>query len=490
MILETTLQGTLHNLSLDTQLAFNQTARLFQSARRMAFCRLNEGLERDDIQPSLVATFGLSARYARDPILQAEATRRALTQPSPEYISQTESKIKKAKRKLEMYLTGKRKPRRVSLEQVTNGLKKRLTRLETKRDRWQAHLEAGTVPPVIFGSAKNFHARRKGEISHRQWQLARRAQFWLRGEKHKKGGNKQAHLFFDDRGRLKISLATLPIRSTGRLVYHTAEIWLSDNNLDKLVKAMTNAFSVRVIRENDAWKIHLTVREQVEGSLDKTAPVGAIVAGLDCNTDCLTVATISAQGNLKDRYTAWMRELPDARSDKANFIISHALDDVLERATEQGATCLVLERLKFAQTHDTERNFNRKTAKFRSTMVKLAVRKALRLGLTVVEVNPAYSSIIGRYKYADGYGLSTHEAAALVIARRGQGREERLPKKIVAKLPALEARLRQEAQVFLISPKKRKALLRWSRILRDWKRKHHWSVWNIWHKTSYLILTS
>ena len=43
-------------------------------------------------------------------------------------------------------------------------------------------------------------------------------------------------------------------------------------------------------------------------------------------------------------------------------------------------------------------------------------------------VNPAYSSLIGRVKFATSTGLSVHNAAAMVIARRGMNLSERLPK--------------------------------------------------------------
>jgi hypothetical protein len=44
----------------------------------------------------------------------------------------------------------------------------------------------------------------------------------------------------------------------------------------------------------------------------------------------------------------------------------------------------------------------------------------------VRQVNPAYTSIIGEWKYASYYRITGHQAAALVIARRGQGFRERL----------------------------------------------------------------
>ena len=46
------------------------------------------------------------------------------------------------------------------------------------------------------------------------------------------------------------------------------------------------------------------------------------------------------------------------------------------------------------------------------------------------KVKPAYTSIIGRFKYQTQYGISVHHAAALVIGRRGERKvwRENVPK--------------------------------------------------------------
>jgi hypothetical protein len=48
-------------------------------------------------------------------------------------------------------------------------------------------------------------------------------------------------------------------------------------------------------------------------------------------------------------------------------------------------------------------------------------------GVSTEEVNPAYTSVIGRVKYARPLGVSVHQAAALAIARRGMGFREAAP---------------------------------------------------------------
>ena len=46
-------------------------------------------------------------------------------------------------------------------------------------------------------------------------------------------------------------------------------------------------------------------------------------------------------------------------------------------------------------------------------------------GIEVIAVNPAYTSRIGEAKYQERYGLTVHQSAAMVIARRGMNLCER-----------------------------------------------------------------
>ena len=46
------------------------------------------------------------------------------------------------------------------------------------------------------------------------------------------------------------------------------------------------------------------------------------------------------------------------------------------------------------------------------------ISRGHREGVEVHQVNPAYSSVIGRVKFMESYGLSIHQAAALALARR------------------------------------------------------------------------
>ena len=66
---------------------------------------------------------------------------------------------------------------------------------------------------------------------------------------------------------------------------------------------------------------------------------------------------------------------------------------------------------------------------YREIIEKLYSR-SYKAGIVINEVNQVYTSIIGKLKYADIKGITVHKAASYVIAKRGMGYKERLPKRI------------------------------------------------------------
>lgn len=64
-------------------------------------------------------------------------------------------------------------------------------------------------------------------------------------------------------------------------------------------------------------------------------------------------------------------------------------------------------------------------------------RQCERHGVGLIVVDPAYTSVTGLLKYASRLGVSSHEAAALVIGRRGQQRSERVPRQGPLAVPCM-----------------------------------------------------
>lgn len=64
---------------------------------------------------------------------------------------------------------------------------------------------------------------------------------------------------------------------------------------------------------------------------------------------------------------------------------------------------------------------------YRSVLEKIEVY-ARRMGVQLIKVNPAYTSIIGKLKYSPMLSIDKDVAGAYVIARRGLGFEESFPR--------------------------------------------------------------
>ena len=84
---------------------------------------------------------------------------------------------------------------------------------------------------------------------------------------------------------------------------------------------------------------------------------------------------------------------------------------------------IAIERLDFrrkkAALEGESRRYSRMLSSFSYGKIKSCfLSRGRRQGVEVHQVNPAFSSIIGRVKFMERYGLSVHQAAALVLARR------------------------------------------------------------------------
>ena len=81
----------------------------------------------------------------------------------------------------------------------------------------------------------------------------------------------------------------------------------------------------------------------------------------------------------------------------------------------------------FDQEFSYNKKKNRKLSSLKTSALELLKRKYSREGVSLRKVHPAYTSLIGKYKYSGLYNLSTHILASYVIARRGLGLKEDLP---------------------------------------------------------------
>ena len=120
---------------------------------------------------------------------------------------------------------------------------------------------------------------------------------------------------------------------------------------------------------------------------------------------------------------------------QAEALIGDAVASVVNYAREVGKP-IVIEKLDFRQKkaalEGESRKYSRMLSSFSYGKIKAYfVSRGYRKGVEVHQVNPAFSSVIGRVKFMERYGLSVHQAAALVLVRRLLGCSERIPRRRV-----------------------------------------------------------
>ena len=191
------------------------------------------------------------------------------------------------------------------------------------------------------------------------------------------------------------------------------------------------AISYRFKRDARGWRVFASTRTM---DVPVVTDQRQGVIGIDLNADHLAVAETDASGN---RINAWRAPLVTygKNTHQAEALIGDVVATVVQYAKEAGKP-IVIEKLDFRQKkavlEGESRKYSRMLSSFSYGKVKAYfLSRGYRQGVEVHQVNPAYSSVIGRVKFMERYGLSVHQAAALVLARRLLRCSERIPRRRV-----------------------------------------------------------
>ena len=198
------------------------------------------------------------------------------------------------------------------------------------------------------------------------------------------------------------------------------------------VTELGQAISYRFKQDGKGWRVFVSTRMMdVPVVTDKRQGV----IGIDLNADHLAVTETDASGNF---INAWRTPLVTygKNTHQAEALIGDAVATVVQYAKEAGKP-IVIEKLDFRQKkavlEGESRRYSRMLSSFSYGKIKAYfLSRGYREGVEVNQVNPAYSSVIGRVKFMERYGLSVHQAAALVLARRLLGCSERIPRRRVS----------------------------------------------------------
>ena len=141
------------------------------------------------------------------------------------------------------------------------------------------------------------------------------------------------------------------------------------------------------------------------------------------NADHLAVCNIDAAGNLLHAFN-----LPYQLKGMTSEQRASVLGDVVKALTDYAQAekkNIVIEDLDFSKIKSNlkagvGKPYNEMISSFAYRKMRTLIEsRCFDKGLSLITVNPAYTSVIGKIKYHARFRLTSHQAASLVIARRG-----------------------------------------------------------------------
>ncbi|WP_181803622.1 IS200/IS605 family accessory protein TnpB-related protein [Streptomyces shenzhenensis] len=316
---------------------------------------------------------------------------------------------------------------------------RRLRVLEDRLERERADRQAGRVH-VARGSKKLLNTRHHLEEAglsedmwRRRWEASRRF-LQADGESGKRYGNETIRVTTDGEVSIKLPapLAHLANAPHGRYVlmsqvvfHHRGQEWADRITVNRAV-----AYSIHEDVERGRW--YLTASWQIPPV--RTVPMAQARAGgltaVDMNADHLAAWRLDVHGNPIGDPRRFDFELTGTNQDR-DAQIRHALIRLLHFAERHGLT-IAIEDLDFQQEKTREKNGGRK--RFRKLISSMPVARlrarllamAAELGITVVAVDPAYTSKWGAKHWqqpltSKNRKPTRHDAAAVAIGRRALG---------------------------------------------------------------------
>lgn len=425
----------------DQAVVLDACADLYGRTERSLFAAMQAGGKLNDLKRDFLPRFGITARQFNAIRIGLAGKVDSIKQRRPDLIVEAQAKIKKAV-KVIAKLTAKA-TRYDKLHQK----KRRLCMLQARLSNMQDDQAAGKVR-LCFGSKKLFHAQyalsANGYASHQEWKQdwlnERSSQFFVLGSKDESAGCQGCQSVVAADGSLTMTVR-LPdslvsqdkyLTLTGiRFAYGHSEIAAALNTSQRIaattkagvvtVKRTGTALSYRFVRDAKGWRVFVSCHAQAT-KIKTHRAIGAV--GMDVNADHLAVSETDRFGNLVATRTIDVATYGKS-SDQAKALIGDAAVSIVEQARQAGKP-VVIEKLNFQKKKAELETINRSQARMLSSFscnkvashIKAA---AFRAGVEVIEVNPAYTSVIGAVNHAQRKGISVHQGAAMAIARRGLG---------------------------------------------------------------------
>jgi IS605 OrfB family transposase len=355
--------------------------RKFSSMSRFAYKRLLEQMGEKELRKFLPIRYGINARYSNSAILLAQQA-------------------------LESCLERKQNPKK-----------------------------------LVFGSRSLFEQLKKKHLTgarreklRQKWEERRYGVLYATGEKGAKGNLNLRLVNLEGQWYLRINLGD------GKYVWSKV-IRSAKRKTDKWVQFISDLEQAEKTGNWFPYTVRLKLRDgkiYAQFSREETFPEITItrdtgVLGIDINAYPFHLALVHTKkdGNLERYERISLDNLLEGSSDKRDYLSWQVAHQVvaIAKGAQKAIAIENLEKLPNGKRGDGLPKLRQRLQKwvYKGFLQKIEI-VARRSGIQVIKVNPAYTSVIGKLKYAPIYNIDKDIAGAYVIARRGLGFKERLPK--------------------------------------------------------------
>jgi IS605 OrfB family transposase len=316
---------------------------------------------------------------------------------------------------------------------------RRLRVLEDRLEREREDREAGRVRVVRGGKKllRNRHNLPAAQLTEAQWRQRWEAERWFLqadGESGKGCGNETIRVTPDGEVSIKLPapLAALANAPHGRYVLacrvrfgHRGEQWA-----DRIAANRAVAYRIHYDAGRGRWYLTASWQTPPVETVPLEAARTAGLVGVDMNADHLAAWRMDAHGNPVGNPRRFDYDLTGSAPHR-DAQVRHALIRLLHWA-QRHHLAIAVEDLDFQAEKTREKHGRRK--QFRKLISGMPVGKlrarlvsmAAELGITVVAVDPAYTSRWGAQHWQKPLTCKTrtttrHDAAAVAIGRRALG---------------------------------------------------------------------
>ncbi|WP_445505630.1 IS200/IS605 family accessory protein TnpB-related protein [Niallia sp. 03091] len=312
-------------------------------------------------------------------------------------------------------------------------LQHRLFRLEGKKEKLKKHISS-----VVFGTKKLFKHQFTKEAfvqDHESWRAlflaARNKQVLISGRKDSAAGN---FVFNYNPGTKDLYMTSLG----GKVVtFPKAAFPYGQEQVNKAVLQQRNCKDKKANGKPISWSIEdhgnyyiIKCLIDVEEETFVNFSTSDGVIGVDCNVDHFAWTNVSKDGNFLEsgKLAFSLHRKTTGQTIKTIEAEAIALVDIAVRKNKP----IVMEDIDTTLSKTGNVYGNKSTNRLKSVfayrkMAQAIESRAEKMGVAVLKVNPAYTSIIGKLKYMRKFGISIHQAASYTIGRKGLGHKEKAP---------------------------------------------------------------